>query len=89
MGDANASIPTPQPVMGRPMFASKSKAASSCSIAFVSRRCIETGKAASYGLSKPMKAISNTRVSLYLLILLYAIIPLSIHDYGCNYHYRQ
>jgi len=61
MGDANASIPTPQPVMGRPMFASKSKAASSCSIAFVSRRCIETGKAASYGLSKPMKAISNTR----------------------------
>ena len=50
MGDANASIPTPQPVYMRPMFSSLGKAAADCSIAFVSRRCLDTGVGRSYGL---------------------------------------
>ena len=61
MGDANASIPTPEPVIMRPMFASLGKAASSCSYAFVSRRCITSGKGASYNLSKTLVPVHNTR----------------------------
>jgi len=61
MGDANASIPTPQPVVMRPMFASMGAAAAASSLAFVSRRCIESGTAASYGLQKRMLAVKNTR----------------------------
>ncbi|KAE8711689.1 Urease [Hibiscus syriacus] len=38
MGDANASIPTPEPVLSRPMFGTFDKAASANSIAFVSKR---------------------------------------------------
>ena len=42
MGDANASIPTPEPLMNRPMFAAQSAAsAGPVSIAFVSRRASE------------------------------------------------
>ena len=52
MGDPNASIPTPQPVYMRPMFASLGKAAATSSIAFVSQRCINSGTAASYGLGE-------------------------------------
>nr|CAB3468150.1 unnamed protein product [Digitaria exilis] len=37
MGDPNASIPTPEPVMMRPMFGAFGKAGSSNSIAFVSK----------------------------------------------------
>ena len=37
MGDANASIPTPQPVVMRPMFGAFGSAAASTSLAFVSR----------------------------------------------------
>ena len=37
MGDANASIPTPQPVYMRPMFAAQGAAAARCSILFVSK----------------------------------------------------
>src|SRR5581483_7605714 len=41
MGDANASIPTPQPVRMRPMFAALGRAAASCSLAFVSAASVE------------------------------------------------
>jgi urease len=37
MGDANASIPTPEPVIMRPMFGATGKGGSSHSIAFVSK----------------------------------------------------
>ena len=50
MGDPNASIPTPQPVYMRPMFGSFGKAAQSSSIAFISRRCKESGTGESFGL---------------------------------------
>jgi urease alpha subunit len=61
MGDANASIPTPQPVYMRPMFGAFGKAAPASSLAFVSKRCISEGKGASYGLQKPLMAIANCR----------------------------
>jgi len=52
MGDANASIPTPQPVYMRPMFAALGRAAGLHSVAFVSQRCLASGVGASYGLNK-------------------------------------
>jgi urease subunit alpha len=61
MGDANASIPTPQPVMMRPMFASLGRAVGSCSIAFVSPLCAHQAIAAGYGLSKRIEAVSGCR----------------------------
>lgn len=61
MGDPGASIPTPQPILSRPMFAAKGRAASECSIAFVSRRCVESGVGASYALQKRVMAIHGTR----------------------------
>ncbi len=44
MGDANASIPTPEPVIMRPMFAAYSRAAALSSYVFVSQRCIDSGR---------------------------------------------
>ena len=61
MGDPGASIPTPQPVLGRPMFAARGAAAAHCSIAFVSKRCIASGVGAGYQLQKPLCAVRNTR----------------------------
>merc|ERR1711937_11214 len=43
MGDANASIPTPEPVIMRPMFGSKGIATRMTSIAFVSGSCMASG----------------------------------------------
>lgn len=61
MGDANASIPTPQPVMMRPMFGAMGKAAAASSIVFVSRLCKESGTADSYKLNKRVEAIRGCR----------------------------
>jgi urease subunit alpha len=43
MGDANASIPTPQPVLYRPMFGSFGRATASTSVTFVSRASLAAG----------------------------------------------
>jgi urease subunit alpha len=43
MGDANASIPTPQPVLYRPMFGSFGGATAATSLTFVSRASLEDG----------------------------------------------
>jgi len=43
MGDGNASIPTPQPVIGRPMFAAFGRARQTCSVHFVSQAGVESG----------------------------------------------
>lgn len=61
MGDPNASIPTPQPVIMRPMFASFGKATGPCSIAFVSQASLANGAAASYGLGKRLEAVKRCR----------------------------
>jgi urease subunit alpha len=61
MGDANASIPTPQPVHGRPMFASFGGALHSSSLTFVSQAAMKLGVAKKYGLHKHVVAIKGTR----------------------------
>lgn len=60
MGDANASIPTPQPVYQRPMFGSFGAALGNCSMVFVSKvskQYVEEN----YGLKKHVVAVENTR----------------------------
>lgn len=61
MGDPNASIPTPQPVFMRPMFASLGKAVGHTSIAFVSQAAVEHDTVSGYGLSKRIDAVKNCR----------------------------
>ncbi|MFJ7745609.1 urease subunit alpha [Peribacillus sp. NPDC097295] len=61
MGDPNASIPTPQPVLYRPMFASFGQAVSSTSITFLSKVAYEAGIHKELGLKKIVKTVSNIR----------------------------
>jgi urease subunit alpha len=61
MGDPNASIPTPQPVHYRPMFASFGKLMTNSSITFASQAAVDAGLAARLGTSKKMLAVKNTR----------------------------
>ena len=61
MGDPNASIPTPQPVLGRPMFGSMGKAVGSTSYAFVSGAAAEEGIGEALGLAKIVAPVSNCR----------------------------
>ncbi|HVY68732.1 MAG TPA: urease subunit alpha [Verrucomicrobiae bacterium] len=61
MGDPNASIPTPQPVLMRPMFGAFGLAAGPISIAFVSGLCHEHGVAAKYGLTKRIEPVRRCR----------------------------
>ncbi|XP_017227054.1 urease isoform X1 [Daucus carota subsp. sativus] len=61
MGDPNASIPTPQPVIMRPMFGAFGKAGSSNSMAFVSKAAVDCGIKDTYGLNKRVEAVSNVR----------------------------
>jgi urease subunit alpha len=61
MGDANASIPTPQPLLMRPMFAALGRAVGSSSIAFVSRRAATEGSVHDLGLCKRVVAVSGCR----------------------------
>jgi len=61
MGDANASIPTPQPVHMRPMFGSFGGAMTATSLTFVSQAAVEAGIKEKIGLQKPTVAVKNTR----------------------------
>jgi urease subunit alpha len=61
MGDANASIPTPQPLLMRPMFGAFGRAAGSVSLAFVSRLTLEEGVTDRYGLGKRLVAVRGCR----------------------------
>ncbi len=61
MGDANASIPTPQPVVMRPMFGAFGRAASATSLAFVSRASIDNGSIDRYRLSKRAVGVRDCR----------------------------
>ncbi|TQV96277.1 urease [Cordyceps javanica] len=58
MGDPNASIPTVQPVIGRPMFAPLVPATS---VLFVSQASVDSGAVASYGLRKRVEAVRGCR----------------------------
>ncbi|MEU8617693.1 urease subunit alpha [Streptomyces sp. NPDC048623] len=61
MGDANASIPTPQPVLPRPMFGALGKAAAAGSVNFVAEAAIEDDLPQKLGLHKEFTAIASTR----------------------------
>jgi len=61
MGDANASIPTPQPVHARPMFGSYGKAMAASCITFVSQAAIDGGVKDRLGLSRTVLPVINTR----------------------------
>jgi urease subunit alpha len=61
MGDANASIPTPQPVHMRPMFASFGGAIAPTSLTFVSKTALKRGIPDKLGLQKTAVAVSNIR----------------------------
>jgi urease subunit alpha len=61
MGDPNASIPTPQPVHYRPMFASFGKLRTNSSVTFVSQAALDAGLRNRLGTAKQMVAIKNTR----------------------------
>ncbi|KAI9336564.1 urease [Obelidium mucronatum] len=63
MGDANASIPTPQPVIMRPMFAANPSASSDTCFAFVSQASLTNGDRGvlGYGLRKRIEAVKNCR----------------------------
>lgn len=61
MGDANASIPTPQPAYYRPMFGQMGKALYRNAITFVSQASLQTGSVQSYGLQKRVEAVRNCR----------------------------
>ena len=61
MGDPNASIPTPQPVLYRPMFGSFGAATSSTAITFVSQAAMTAGLPAKLGLKKMVRPVSHCR----------------------------
>ena len=61
MGDPNASIPTPQPVHMRPMFAQFGRAPQNCSVTFVSEAAASGGLRERLGVEKELVAVANTR----------------------------
>ena len=61
MGDPNASIPTPQPVVYRMMFGAYGKALHHTSLTFVSKASIENGRVNTYRLQKKIAAVRDCR----------------------------
>jgi len=61
MGDANASIPTPQPVHYRPMFGSFGSNPASTSLLFTSTTAMEDGIEARIGKGQRLAAVENCR----------------------------
>ncbi|WP_374244897.1 urease subunit alpha [Zoogloea sp.] len=60
MGDANASIPTPQPVHYKPMFGAFAGGLKT-SLTFVSQASLASGALDGLGLVKPLEAVRNIR----------------------------
>ena len=61
MGDANASIPTPQPGWPRPMFGAAPVAAAATSVHFVAPQAIEDGLADRLDIRRKLAAVKNVR----------------------------
>ncbi|WP_149538387.1 urease subunit alpha [Siccirubricoccus phaeus] len=61
MGDPNASIPTPQPVHYRPMFAGFGKAMVASSVTFTSKAALAHGIGDKLGLQRQLIGVENTR----------------------------
>ncbi|HXX74025.1 MAG TPA: urease subunit alpha, partial [Nitrospiraceae bacterium] len=61
MGDPNASIPTPEPIISRPMFGSFGRALSSTSMTFLSQAGLDREIPKKLGLQKRVAAVKNCR----------------------------
>jgi urease subunit alpha len=61
MGDPNASIPTPQPVYTRPMFAAFGRSVENSAVCFVSQAAKSGSIGDKLGLAKQTKPVQNTR----------------------------
>ncbi|MDY7106639.1 MAG: urease subunit alpha [Actinomycetota bacterium] len=61
MGDANASIPTPQPVLPRPMFGAAPAVAPRTSVAWVAQMALDDGLAERVAVQRELVAVSDTR----------------------------
>lgn len=61
MGDANASIPTPQPVLPRPMFGAFPKAAAATSVHFVAPQALADGLPDRLDVDRRMVAVNDVR----------------------------
>jgi urease subunit alpha len=61
MGDANASIPTPEPVLMRPMFGARGQAIGGTSLAFISQRAWQEGRVRNLGLAKQLSIVHGCR----------------------------
>jgi urease subunit alpha len=61
MGDANASIPTPQPVLPRPMFGASPAAAAATSVHFVSPQAVEDKLADRLAVNRRLVPVGDVR----------------------------
>ena len=61
MGDANASIPTPQPVLPRPMFGAYGAVPAATSVAFVSAAAVSDGLADRLAVARRLVPVADTR----------------------------
>ncbi len=61
MGDANASIPTPQPVLPRPMWGAFGKAAGATSLSFVAQAALDDGLAERLSLNRRLVPVKDVR----------------------------
>ncbi|QUR67605.1 urease subunit alpha [Mycobacterium spongiae] len=61
MGDANASIPTPQPVLPRPMFGAAPTATAATSVHFVAPQAIDAGLADRIAVNRRLLAVTDVR----------------------------
>jgi urease subunit alpha len=61
MGDANASIPTPGPVLPRPMFGASPRAAAATSLHFVAQAALDDGLADRLAVDRRLVAVRDTR----------------------------
>ena len=62
MGDPGASVPTPQPVYGRPMFGALGRAVARTSVVFMSGAAVAAGVPADLGLQKRVVAVRGCRM---------------------------
>ncbi|MCH2159559.1 MAG: urease subunit alpha [Oleiphilaceae bacterium] len=61
MGDPNASIPTPQPVHYRPMFAAMGRSVNATSVTFVSQAAYDANIKEKYGLARRLEPCKSVR----------------------------
>ncbi|KZS84569.1 urease subunit alpha [Mycobacterium persicum] len=61
MGDANASIPTPQPVLPRPMFGAAPATAAATSVHFVAPASVDAGLAGRLAVNRRLVPVADVR----------------------------